>query len=69
VIADTTGELSRAFGVLEDDGTALHGAFVIDPDRVLRHASVSAASVGHGPAAILATLQGLRAAEPALAAA
>jgi peroxiredoxin 2/4 len=46
VIADTAHRLSRAFGVLADDGLALRGTFLIDPEGVVRHASVTDRSVG-----------------------
>ena len=58
VIADTAHELSRAFGVLGADGVARRGTFVIDPEGVVRHASV-----GRKPAETLRTVQALQAAD------
>ena len=46
VIADTAHRLADAYGVLADDGLALRGTFLIDPDGVVRHASVTDRSVG-----------------------
>jgi peroxiredoxin (alkyl hydroperoxide reductase subunit C) len=46
VLADTRHELAAAFGVLQDDGAAQRGTFVIDPEGVVRHASVSDLNVG-----------------------
>jgi hypothetical protein len=44
-----TNRLSSAFEVLSTDGSALRGTFVIDPDGVLRHASVTDMNVGRSP--------------------
>jgi peroxiredoxin (alkyl hydroperoxide reductase subunit C) len=63
VLADTAHELSRAYGVLTEDGSALRGTFVIDPEGVLRHASVSDQSVGRSPGETLRVLQALRTGE------
>lgn len=59
VLADPSHELSRAFGVLGDDGAALRGTFLIDPEGILRHASVGDLDAAHGPAMTLRVLQGL----------
>jgi peroxiredoxin (alkyl hydroperoxide reductase subunit C) len=63
VLADTAHDLARAYGVLTDDGSALRGTFVIDPQGVLRHASVSDQSVGRSPGETLRVLQALRTGE------
>jgi alkyl hydroperoxide reductase subunit AhpC len=60
VIADTAHELADAFGVLEADGSALRGTFVIDPDGIVRHASITDQSVGRSPDETLRLLQALR---------
>jgi alkyl hydroperoxide reductase subunit AhpC len=60
VIADTAHDLASAFGVLAPDGSALRATFVIDPDGVLRHASVTDQSVGRSPDETLRVLQALR---------
>ena len=46
ILADTTHEISRAYGVLGADGAAQRGTFIIDPDGVLRWMTVSDNSVG-----------------------
>jgi peroxiredoxin (alkyl hydroperoxide reductase subunit C) len=46
VLADTSHALSAALGVLNDDGAALRATFVIDPDGIVRHASVNDLDVG-----------------------
>lgn len=63
VLADPSHELSRAFGVLGDDGAALRGTFLIDHDGILRHASVTDLNVGRSPAETLRVLQALQTGE------
>jgi alkyl hydroperoxide reductase subunit AhpC len=63
VIADTAHELARAFGVLEEDGTCRRGTFVIDPEGVVRHATISDGSVGRSAAETLRVLCALRTGE------
>jgi peroxiredoxin 2/4 len=47
VLADTAHKLSRQFGVLlDDEGIALRGTFIIDPEGVLRYQVVSALNIG-----------------------
>lgn len=47
LVADTTHSLSRDYGVLvEDEGVALRGTFIIDPEGTLQHSSINNASVG-----------------------
>jgi alkyl hydroperoxide reductase subunit AhpC len=47
VLSDTTRRLSRDYGVLiEDEGIALRGTFLIDPEGVLRYATVSDLNLG-----------------------
>ena len=60
VIADTSHSVASAYGVLAADGSALRGTFVIDPEGVLRHASVTDQSVGRSPDETLRVLQALR---------
>ncbi len=63
VLADPSHELSRAFGVLGDDGAALRGTFLVDPGGILRHASVTDLNVGRSPAETLRVLRALRTGE------
>ncbi len=46
IIADTTQELADMYGVLDEDGSAQRGTFVIDPEGTLKFMLVSADSVG-----------------------
>jgi len=45
--SDTTGEVSRAFGVMiEEEGVALRGRFLVNPDGIVVAQEVQAPSVG-----------------------
>lgn len=58
LIADTTTALSREFGMyLEEDGVALRGTFLIDPDGVLRAYEVHDNSIGRDAGEMLRKLQ------------
>jgi peroxiredoxin (alkyl hydroperoxide reductase subunit C) len=63
VVADTSHELSRAFGVLLEDGSALRGTFIIDDAGTVRYASVTDLSVGRSVAETLRVLQALQTGE------
>ncbi|HKP17790.1 MAG TPA: peroxiredoxin [Gaiellaceae bacterium] len=63
VLADTAHTLSDAFGVLLEDGSALRGTFVIDPEGVVRSVSVVDQSVGRSPEETLRIVQALRTGE------
>jgi alkyl hydroperoxide reductase subunit AhpC len=60
VIADTLRDLSRAFGVLLEDGTAQRATFIIDPDGVLMHMSVTAHDVGRSVDELVRVLRAFR---------
>ncbi len=58
LLADTTGSLSHGFGVyLEDEGVALRGTFLVDPDGVLRAYEVHDNSIGRNAGEMLRKLQ------------
>jgi alkyl hydroperoxide reductase subunit AhpC len=64
VIADPSQELTRLYGVLDyDDGSALRATFIIDPEGIVRHASVTDQSVGRNPEETLRILKALRTGE------
>jgi peroxiredoxin (alkyl hydroperoxide reductase subunit C) len=63
VIADTSHDVTRAFGVLLEDGTALRATFVIDPEGIVRHLQVNDLDVGRNVAETLRTVQALRTGE------
>lgn len=61
ILADTTHELARAYGVLNDnDGTAERGTFIIDPDGKLRYIVVSDGNVGRSVEETLRVVQALQ---------
>ncbi len=60
VLADTSQQLTRAFGILLDDGAALRGTYIIDPEARLRHMSVNDLDVGRNVEEPLRILQALR---------
>jgi peroxiredoxin (alkyl hydroperoxide reductase subunit C) len=60
VIADTSHELTRAFGVLLPDGRASRATFIIDPKGVLLHSSVTNHDAGRNVDEILRVLQALK---------
>jgi peroxiredoxin (alkyl hydroperoxide reductase subunit C) len=68
VLADTACELADAFGTLEDDGTCRRATFLIDPDGVVRHATVADGLTRRSAYETLAMLRALRS-EPLLLAA
>lgn len=60
VIGDTSHELSNYFNVLQKDGTALRGTFIIDPDGFLRYVVVSDNNVGRSVGETLRVLKALK---------
>lgn len=64
VIADTTQQLSRDYGVLNsDDGSAERGLFIIDEEGVLRYVVISSGSVGRSVKETHRVLQALQSGE------
>jgi CRP-like cAMP-binding protein len=55
--------VSGAFDVLLEDGAALRGTFIIDPEGILRHMSVNELDVGRNVNETLRVLQALRTGE------
>lgn len=60
ILSDLTKELSYDYQVLHDDGMSFRGAFLIDPDGVLRSMTVNDLPVGRNPEEILRTLKALQ---------
>ena len=61
MLADTKRELSTGLGVLhKQDGVALRATFIVDPEGVVRHASVNDLSVGRNVDEVLRTLDALQ---------
>ncbi|MEI6533689.1 MAG: redoxin domain-containing protein [Candidatus Roizmanbacteria bacterium] len=56
--ADPTGSISKAFGTyIEDEGLSLRGTFIINPEGVLKSASIHDNSIGRNIDEILRQLQ------------
>ncbi|MGE0748244.1 MAG: peroxiredoxin [Rhodospirillales bacterium] len=61
MLADLKRELSTALGVLDKaEGVALRATFIVDPDGVIRFASVNDLSVGRNPQEVLRVLDALQ---------
>ena len=61
MLADIKRELSQAFGVLDkQEGVALRATFIVDPEGIIRFASVNDLSVGRNPAEVLRVLDALQ---------
>ncbi len=63
VAADSSHRLSEAFDVLLEDGRALRGTFIIDPEGVVRQVQVNDLDVGRNVEETLRTLRALRTGE------
>jgi lipoyl-dependent peroxiredoxin subunit C len=57
VLADTSHELATAFGVLERDGSCRRATFLIDPEGIVRHATISDVQVARSAAETLRVLR------------
>lgn len=58
VLADTTHEVSKAFGVLKDDqGVAFRATVVVDDDGVIQSYAMNNLDVGRNPEETLRTVQ------------
>lgn len=61
MLADTKRELSSALGILHKEaGVALRATFIVDPQGIIRWASVNDLSVGRSVPEVLRTLDGLQ---------
>jgi peroxiredoxin (alkyl hydroperoxide reductase subunit C) len=61
MIADIRRELTTALGVLDKtEGVALRATFIVDPDGIIRFASVNDLSVGRNPAEVMRVLDALQ---------
>lgn len=63
IIADTTQEITRNYEVLDAEGAAERGTFILDPQRILRWMMVSDNSVGRSVQETLRSLQALQTGE------
>ena len=61
MLADIKRELSAACGILDKkEGVALRATFIVDPDGIIRFASVNDLSVGRNPQEVLRVLDALQ---------
>ena len=61
MLADIKRELSTALGVLDKkEGVALRATFLVDPDGIIRFASVNDLSAGRNPQEVLRVLDALQ---------
>ncbi len=61
ILADTTQNVSRAYGVLnENTGEAMRGLFIIDPNSLVQYYLVSSGSVGRSVKEVLRVLEALQ---------
>lgn len=61
VLADTGHQVSRAFGVLDEDaGIALRATVVVDDRGIVRAVSVNDTQVGRSPGEVLRTVQAFK---------
>lgn len=58
--ADINKDLSRALGILDEEGVAKRATFLVDPDGVIRFVYVTEGSVGRNPAEVLRVLDALQ---------
>ncbi|MFQ3581294.1 MAG: peroxiredoxin [Chloracidobacterium sp.] len=59
--SDITKEVSRNYGVLiENEGIALRGLFIIDPEGILQYQVVHSLNIGRSVDEVLRVLQGLQ---------
>jgi lipoyl-dependent peroxiredoxin subunit C len=61
MVADLKRELAQALGVLDKkEGVALRATFIVDPQGLIRFASVNDLNVGRNPAEVLRVLDALQ---------
>ncbi len=60
MLADTKRELSTTLGILHKDGIPLRATFIVDPEGVIRFASVNDLSVGRNVDEVLRVLDALQ---------
>jgi peroxiredoxin (alkyl hydroperoxide reductase subunit C) len=61
MLADIKRELSTGLGILDKkEGVALRATFIVDPENVIRFASVNDLSVGRNPQEVLRVLDALQ---------
>jgi hypothetical protein len=46
LVSDLSKKISEAYGVLTDEGIALRGLFIIDPEGIVQHATINNLAFG-----------------------
>ncbi|MGH8272949.1 MAG: peroxiredoxin [Gammaproteobacteria bacterium] len=60
MLADINKDLTRALGILDEEGVARRAAFLVDPEGIIRFVYVTEGSVGRNPAEVLRVLDALQ---------
>ncbi|MGH8114314.1 MAG: peroxiredoxin [Rhodanobacteraceae bacterium] len=60
MLADINKDLTRALGILDEEGVAKRAAFLVDPDGVIRFVYVTEGSVGRNPSEVLRVLDAVQ---------
>ena len=60
MLADIKKDLTRALGILTDDGVAQRATFLVDPDGIIRFVYITDGSVGRNPQEVLRVLDALQ---------
>lgn len=61
MLSDVKRELSQALGILDkNEGVALRATFVVDPEGIIRFASVNDLNIGRNPVEVLRVLDALQ---------
>jgi len=60
MLADVRKDLSSALGVLDEEGVAKRATFIVDPQGVIRFASVTDMNVGRNVGEVLRVLDALQ---------
>ncbi len=57
MLADLSKQISEDYGVLLEDGVALRGLFLIDPNQIVRHVTINDLSVGRSVDEVLRVIK------------
>ena len=57
ILADLTKQVARDYGVLLDEGVALRGLFIIDPEGIVRHLTINDLPIGRSVDETIRVLQ------------
>lgn len=60
MVADLKKEISKAFGVLTDEGISLRGLFIIDKEGIVQHATINNLAFGRSVDETLRVLQAIQ---------